>query len=156
VERGICVFRWIKETNSSGKPAFGMASVQAWLLGLGGGVPHFLLYSPLAGNVFVQYEEKLAVTFHHRLVRWLEALRFQAPFRGPVAGNLNVAEIYFFADDFVAGHLRADVVDEFAYRGASIEGRHAGQQAHTVFGPHGDNGGVVHAEMGIDELFVES
>jgi len=103
----------------------------------------------------VQNEEQLAVAFHDGLIGRLESLRFEAPFGGPIAGNLDVVKVDFFADDFVAGHLRGNIVDELADGGAADHGRHAGKKADAVFGPHGDDGGIVHAEMSVDEFFVE-
>ena len=85
----------------------------------------------------------------------MQTLGFEAPFGGPVAGDLNVVEVDFFADNFVAGHLRGDVVDEFSDGGAANHGGHAGKQADAVVGPHGDDGRIVHAEMRVNELFVE-
>jgi len=100
-------------------------------------------------------EKNFAVAFHDRLVGRLKTLRFEAPFGGPVTGNLNVVKVDFFADDFVAGHLRGDVVDELADGSAAGERRHAGEEADTVLRPHGDDGGIVHAQMRVDEFFVE-
>jgi len=123
--------------------------------GLGRSVPHFLLDFPLAGGVLVEDEKNFSIAFHGGLIGWLEALRLQAPLGGPVAGNLDVAEIDFFADNFVAGHLSGDVVDKLSDRGTADHGSHAGKKADTVVGPHGDYGGIVHAKVGVDEFFVE-
>jgi hypothetical protein len=131
------------------------AEARASFLRVGGGVPHFLLDFPLAGGVFVEDEEEFAIALHCGLVGRLQALRFEAPFGGPIAGDLDVVEVDFFANNFVAGHLGGDVVDEFADGGAADHGRHAGKEADTVVGPHGDDGGVVHAEVRVDKFFVE-
>jgi len=103
----------------------------------------------------VEDEKKFAIAFHGGLIGRLEALGFEAPLGGPVAGDLDVVELDSFADNFIAGHLRGDVVDEFADGGAADHGSHAGEQADAIFGPHGDDGGIVHAEMRVDKFFVE-
>jgi len=126
------------------------------MLRLHAGRPHFFADLPGSAGVPVQHEQDLAPGFHGlATVRRLHDLMSGAPFRGPVAGYLDIVEHVVLRGDAITVQIGDNAIEPPGDGAFPFDRCEPREQGDAVFRPQLHGGGIVHVQGGFAKSLID-